>query len=129
MILDENGLPEKYITLVEELGNDLGWSFEYGIDLRSIHRKIISSELTTKVIVLPNDNEFGTNGFCSIARSNLNYTRENFILNLDYYIDQGLLDQNTVNRDLYSTSNNYIGYYYNLNKYNREYDEITNSLL
>jgi len=129
MILDENGLPEKYVTLVEELGNDLGWSFEYGIDLRSIHRKIISSELTTKVIVLPNDNEFGTNGFCSIARSNLNYTRENFILNLDYYIDQGLLDKNTVNRDLYSTSNNYIGYYYNLNKYNREYDEITNLLL
>ena len=123
---DEDGLPEKYVTLVDSIGEDLGWSFEYSIDLKNIRRKVVSENIVTKIIVLPNENEFGTNGFCSIARSNLNYTKENFILNLDYYIEQGLLDQRTVERDLYSSSNNYIGYYYYLHNYNKEYDEITN---
>jgi len=85
-------LPNKTVTLVDYIGTDLGWSFEYGIDLRTIRRTIISDNLTTKVLVLPNDNEFGKNGFCTIARSNLNYTKENFILDFGYYINQGLLD-------------------------------------
>lgn len=124
-----DGLPEKYVTLVEYIGKDLGWSFEYGIDLKLIRRKIISTDLVTKTIVLPNDNEFAQNGFCSIARSGLNYIKENFILNFDYYINQGLLDKDIINKDLYSTSQEYIGYYYWLNKYNTEYDEITSLLL
>lgn len=128
MTFDEEGLPEKYVSLVDYIGTDLGWSFEYGIDLKSIKRTIASNELSTKIIVLPNSNEFGKNGFCSIARSNLNYTKESFVLNLDYYITQGLLDQRTVDRDLYSSSSNYLGYYYYLHAYNKEYDEITEML-
>ena len=58
---------------------------EYGIDLKTISRTIDSDKLATKVIVNPNSNEFAPNGFCSIARSNWNYSKENFILNLDYY--------------------------------------------
>ena len=126
---DEDGLPNKTVTLVDYIGTDLGWSFEYGIDLRTIRRTIISDNLTTKVLVLPNDNEFGKNGFCTIARSNLNYTKENFILDFGYYINQGLLDQRTVDRDLYSSSNDWIGYYYFLHAYNKEYDEITDILV
>ena len=126
---DENGLPNKKVVLVEEIGKDLGWSFEYGIDTKNILRKIVSDNLTTKVLVLPNDNEFGKNGFCTIARSNLNYTKENFVLDFGYYINQGLLDQNMINRDLYSSANNYIGYYYHLHSLNKEYDEITDILL
>lgn len=129
VLFDENGLPEKYITLVEYIGKDLGWSFEYGIDLKLIRRKTASTDLVTKTIVLPNDNEFAQNGFCSIARSPMNYIKENFILNFDYYINQGLLDKDIINKDLYSTSQEYIGYYYWLNKYNTEYDEITTLLL
>lgn len=128
VLFDENGLPEKYVTLVEYIGKDLGWSFEYGIDLKLIRRKTISTDLVTKTIVLPNDNEFAQNGFCSIARSSMNYIKENFILNFDYYINQGLLDKGIINKDLYSTSQEYIGYYYWLNKYNTEYDEITTLL-
>lgn len=129
VLYDAQGNPQKYVRLVEYVGEDLGWSFEYGIDLKTLKRKIVSDQITTKVIVLPNDNEFAPNGFCTIARSSLNYTRENFVLNLDYFINQGLLDQRTVDRDLYSTSNNYIGYYYNLHMLNKEYDEITDLLV
>ena len=123
VLFDSQGLPQKYVTLVEYIGKDLGWCFEYGIDLRTIKRKIISDNLTTKIIVLPNENEYAPNGFCTIARSDLNYTRENFILNLDYFINQGLLNKDMLLYDLYSTSNNYIGYYYYLHMYNKEYDD------
>ena len=123
-----SGLPQKYVTLVEYVGTDLGWSFEYGIDLKTIQRKVISDDIVTKVIVLPNENEFGKNGFCSIARSKYNYSKENFILNFDYFINQGLLDKELINRDLYGTSYGYIGYLYNLHNLNTEYDAITSIL-
>ena len=128
VLLDENGFPQKYVRLVEYIGNDLGLTFEYGIDVKNIKRTIVSDDLTTKVIVEPNENEFAQNGFCTISRSDLNYSKENFVLDFGYYINQGLLDQRTVDRDLYSTSENYLGYYYNLHKWNKEYDEITSIL-
>ena len=128
VIFNNDGSAQKYVTIVESVGEDLGWSFEYGIDLKSIKRKIVSNELATKVIVLPNDNELAQDGFCTIARSSMNYIKENFILNFDYYINQGLLDKDIVEKDLYSTSSNYIGYYPKLHEYNSEYDEITKIL-
>ena len=125
---EETGLPEKYVRLVNQVGNDLGWSFTYGIDLKNIKRKVASENLATKVIVLSNNNEFGKNGFCTIARSQLNYSKETFILNLDYYINQGLLDRHILDLDLYSSDSDYIGYFYNLNKKNSEYDNIISEL-
>lgn len=127
--LNSKGLPNKYVTLVENIGTDLGWSFEYGIDVRNIKRTIVSDSLTTKVLVLPNDNEFGKNGFCTIARSNMNYAKENFVLDFGYYLSQGLLNETILNSDLYSTSTSYIGYYYRLHNYNKKYDNITEILV
>lgn len=128
ILFNEDGTAQKYVTIVESVGEDLGWSFEYGIDLKSIKRKIVSNDLATKIIVEPNTNEFAENGFCAIARSNLNYSKENFVLNLDYYVNQGLLDKETLEKDLYSTSSDSIQYYYLLHQYNDEYDNITKEL-
>lgn len=127
-VVVENGIPKKQIRLVKQVGEDLGWSFEYGIDLKTIKRKVISDQLTTKVIVLPNSNQFAKNGFCTIARSSLNMPRENFILNFDYYISQGLLSRKDVERDLYGTNEGDIGYFFYLNRYNSAYDEATELL-
>ena len=82
-----------------------------------------SSELVTKTIVLANYNENAPNGTCSIVDSEENYPRENFVLNFDYYVNQGLLDGEALNRDLYysGAGNDYIGYYTKLHKYNIEY--------
>lgn len=124
-----DGVPQKFVYFVEEIGEDTGISFEYGIDLKTISRTIDSDKLATKVIVNSNSNEFAPNGFCSIARSNWNYSKENFILNLDYYTQQNLLDKEVLNKDLYSTQDGYIGYYYYLRKYNNEYDSITEELV
>ena len=124
-----DGVPQKFVYFVPEIGEDTGLSFEYGIDLKTISRTIDSDKLATKIIVKANTNEFADQGFCSIARSDWNYSKESFILNLDYYTQQNLLDKEVLNKDLYSTQDGYIGYYYWLHKYNTEYDNLSEALI
>lgn len=120
---DEKGKPKKYVYYSEKIGQQLPYGFTYGIDLNTIRRTQSSSELVTKTIVLANYNDNAPNGTCSIVDSEENYPRENFVLNFDYYINHGLLDGEALNRDLYysGSSDNYIGYYTKLHKWNIEY--------
>lgn len=123
-LIYDNGIPKKYVTFVNDIGNQTGLSFIYGIDLNTISRTINSDQIATKVIVSPNSNEFGQDGFCTIARSDENYSKTNFILDFGYYINQGMLSSGQVNLDLYdSTGINGIGYYYFLRQLNMQYDE------
>lgn len=124
-----DGKPQKFISFVNEVGGRNGLTFRYGIDLRTISRDINSDQITSKVIVSPNNNQFGKHGFCTISRAKDNYPKTTFILNFDYYISQGLLSKNQIYNDLYSTDSQYIGYYYYLHLYNGKYDEVTEELL
>lgn len=125
-----NGVPHKEVTFVEEIGDNTGLSFVYGIDLNTISRTINSDQIATKVIVSPNSNEFAEDGFCTIARSSENYSKANFILDFGYYINQGMLNSGEINRDLYdSTGINGIGYYYWLRQFNTQYDQITDKIV
>ena len=140
IIRDDTGKPQKYITLVENVGQETGIGFIYGIDLKTISRTIQSDQIVTKTIVTQNNNEFAEHGFCTIARAEENYPKTNFLLNFDYFISQGLLDGGEILKDLYDplidsrvtshyvSSNSSIGYYYWLRKYNIEYDKITEEL-
>lgn len=127
IIRDEKGKPKKTIQFVENVGQQTGLGFTYGLDLKTISRTIASDQIATKVIVSNNNNEFAQNGFCSIARAPENYPSENFILNFDYYINHGLLDGSQLNKDLYlsATSENDIGYYPCLKEINAQYDQIS----
>ena len=116
-IIYDDGLPRKWIRLKRETGQETGIGFIYGIDLKGITRTLKSDKISTKTIVEQNENEFGKNGFCSIARSEQNYPKENFIYNFDYYIQHGLLDKNALYDDLY----NIMGYYPQLHTLNTEY--------
>ena len=122
-------LPCKYIQLKTELGQETGVGFIYGIDLKDITRNIKSDKISTKTIVEQNENEFGKNGFCTIARSKLNYARENFIYNFDYYIQHGLLDKVTVYNDLYYVDGYYSKLYINNINYAKNLEERTNKNL
>lgn len=122
------GKPKKYVSFVENIGQETGLSFIYGIDLKTIQRTIQSDQIVTKTIVSQNSNEFAPYGSCTIARSEENYPRTNFILNFDYFINQGLLDGGQLNKDLYLTTSDSIGYYYHLNKLYTEYDALTDDL-
>ena len=124
-----DGKPEKYISFVNEVGGRNGLTFEYGTDLKAITRDINSDAITSKVIVSANNNQYGKNGFCTIARARDNYPKTTFILNFDYYISQGLLSREQITNDLYSTDSQYIGYYYYLRIYNTELERITEELI
>ena len=108
-------VPDKYVYLTRETGQETGIGFIYGIDLKSIVRTIKSDKISTKTIVSQNENEFGRNGFCTIARSEENYILDNFILNFDYYIQQQLLDRDELYKDLYSGDLNYYNELHRLN--------------
>ena len=128
-IIYENGVPKKTVYFKEEVGEDLGYGFVYGIDLKTISRSIDSNQLTTKVVVAPNTSEYAENGICRIADADLNENGENYILDFGYYISQGLLNSGELNKYLYLPDNNgKSGFYVELKKKNKEYNEIVEKL-
>jgi hypothetical protein len=63
--------------------------------------------------------------------ANINPSGENFIYNFDYYIKQGLLNQDNLNNDLYyiessnaSNKRGWLGVYARLKELNKERDEL-----
>ena len=126
-IYNSDGTPQKYVRFKKDIGQETGIGFIYGIDLKTISRTIQSDKIVTKTIVGQNSNEFATKGFCTISRSKENYPRTNFLLNFDYFINQGLIDGSALTNDLYDSTGD-IGYYYWLNQYNTEYDGLTELL-
>lgn len=128
-IVYENGVPKKTVYFKEEIGEDLGYGFVYGIDLKTISRSIDSNQLTTKVVVAPNTSEYAENGICRIADADLNENGENYILDFGYYISQGLLNSGELNKYLYLPDNNgKSGFYVELKNKNKEYNEIVEKL-
>lgn len=128
-IIYEKGIPKKTVYFKEEVGEDLGYGFVYGIDLKTISRSIDSNQLTTKVVVAPNTSEYAENGICRIADADLNENGENYILDFGYYISQGLLNSGELNKYLYLPDNNgNSGFYVELKNKNKEYNGIVEKL-
>ena len=124
-----DGKRQKWVIFKNYIGKENWSGFKYGINLDGIQRTIDSEEITTKTIVKPNSNEFGKNGFCTIARAKGNPTGSNAIINLDYFIRQGVLKENEVRGDLYVESDNTLGYYARLKRLNDGIQEIENRLI
>lgn len=122
-IVYENGVPKKTVYFKEEIGEDLGYGFVYGIDLKTISRSIDSNQLTTKVVVAPNTSEYAENGICRIADADLNENGENYILDFGYYISQGLLNSGELNKYLYLPNGDKSGFYVELKDKNKIYLE------
>lgn len=128
-IIYEKEIPKKTVYFKEEIGEDLGYGFVYGIDLKTISRSIDSNQLTTKVVVAPNTSEYAENGICRIADADLNENGENYILDFGYYISQGLLNSGELNKYLYLPNNNgNSGFYVELKNKNKEYNGIVEKL-
>lgn len=126
----------KWVSFHNYIGQDNDIGFRYGINLKSIQRTLNSDQIVSKIIVKANSNEFAENGSCSIARAQDNPGKENFLLNFNHYIRQGLLNFTEVNNDLYFNGGGFIGYYTQLREINKnredliiEQSEISNSML
>lgn len=122
-IIYENGVPKKTVYFKDEIGEDLGYGFTYGIDLKTISRSIDSNQLTTKVVVAPNTSEYAENGICRIVDADLNENGENYILDFGYYISQGLLSSGELNKYLYLSNGDKSGFYIELKNKNKDYLE------
>lgn len=114
----------KWVKFREYIGQDNYVGFRYGKNLKSIQRSLDSESIATKLVVKQNSNEFARDGFCTIARSLENPTRDNFIYDFTYYVNQGMIDFDIVNNDLYLDANGYLGYYKKLKRLNVERDEL-----
>lgn len=99
----------KKVVFKEYVGQENDAGFRYGINLKSIQRTLDSNQITTKLIVKSNTNEFGKNGFCTIARASENPTGENFLLDFDYYTRHNLLSNLTLGKDLYELTSDLQG--------------------
>lgn len=124
---DENGkfigrYPVKTVKFHQysPTGKDNYAGFKYGINLKGIKRTVDSNSIASKVIVKPNNQEYATDGMCTIARAPSNQTGETEILNFDYYINQGLLEYTQVLNDLYGTSSTHLRFFPRLKKLNED---------
>ena len=100
IVKDENtGLLNKYIYLREYAGKDNWAGFKYGINLQSIERNVNSDEIVTKLIVDQSQSDLVDEGYVSIANAPSNQSGESYILNFDYYYNQGLLNRKEVEAD------------------------------
>lgn len=100
IVKDENtGLLNKYVYLREYAGKDNWAGFKYGINLQSIERNVNSDEIVTKLIVDQSQSDLVDEGYVSIANAPSNQSGESYILNFDYYYNQGLLNREEVEGD------------------------------
>ena len=117
----------KKVVFYKEILVDNYAGFKYGINLKDNNRTLDSEQIVTKIIVKDNTCEQAENGFCSIARAEDNPIKENFAYNFDYYTSQGLINQSTLNNDLYLEITGSVGLYPRLSRLNKERNQLIDS--
>lgn len=120
---------KKQIFYIREKGMENPIGFRYQKNLSSISRTIKSDQIVTKLYVEDVDSDLSKTGLCSIKTAPDNPTKDNFIINLDYYTTKGLLDKDLVIKDLYGVDPNDLGYFKKLAHLNDEYDKLSNAII
>lgn len=116
---DKNGIPQKYVIFRNYVGIENFAGFHYGINLQSIERTVDSDQICSKIVVEDNDNEFATDGYCSISRAIDNPTGELFFYDFRHYYTQGLLNYSELMNDLYLEVSPWLGYYVKMKRINQ----------
>lgn len=129
--LDENGKPIKNVFYITEKGKENKLGFRYEKNLSNISRNIVSDKIVSKLYVLDVDSELSKTGLCSIKTAEDNISKDNFIIDLSYYVKIGALDKDQVERDLYGIDGSLedLGFLKQLGYYNNEYDKLSNKII
>lgn len=129
--MDENNKPIKRVSFHQFAGKNNSAGFKYGINLKSIQRTIESNQLTTKLIVKPNSNEFADAKQCAIGKALSNPTKEDILYNLTYYINHNMLEYGTWMDDMYGDKedNGKLCYQKNMRKAIEDYDEVNEQVV
>ena len=129
IVKDNEGHPIKNIFYITEKGSENKLGFRYEKNLSNITKTVVSDQIVTKLYVEDNDSELSKTGLCSIKTAEDNPSKDNFIIDLSYYIKQGMLDKDRVTRDLYGIKNETEGFLKQLGYYNTQYDQLSNSII
>lgn len=89
---DDGSINKKIVQFKNYVGQDNYAGFRYGVNLKDIQRTYESKNIVTKLMVKQNSNEYGENGFCTIARAGANPTGEAHIYDFQYYQNKGLMN-------------------------------------
>lgn len=127
--IDDNTVMKKQLFYIKEKGVENKLGFRYEKNLSSISRDIKSDSIVTKLYVSDVDSELSKTGLCSIKTAEDNVSKDNFIINLDYYIKKGLLNKDMVYADLYGTDDTGSGYLQRLGHLNDEYDKLSDAII
>ena len=119
---------EKKVVFKEYIGDDNQVGFRYGVNLKSIQREIVSDQIASKVIIESNTNEYAPNGSCTIQQAKLNPTGETALYNFQYFLNQGLLSQDSLYNDLYG-DNNGLNFYSKMRNYNDKLEPIKEEII
>ena len=122
LTLNSEKRPKKEIVFKPFLGKKNWAGFRKGVNLKQVNREINNSQIITKTIVKPNNNEFAPYGFCTIAYSTENPSGESFIYDFSFYENKKLIDKDLLKARLYEKN----GLYPTLKKINNELEDITN---
>lgn len=128
-VMYEDGAPKREIIFSKYSpnGDVINYAgFKNGINVANITREVNSDNITTKTIVKNNNQDLAIDMSCSITRSTANPSGEEYIYNFNYYIQQGILSQDQVVKDLYGTEESDFGLYPKLRELNNTYDENAN---
>lgn len=126
---EETGKPNKFVYLRNYVGKDNYAGFKYGINLDSIERNVNSDEIVSKLIVDQSQSEYTDEGFVSIGLAPSNISGESYILNFDYYYNQGLLNRTETEEDKYSFVQAVAELNKTLKTYNTERINLESSLV
>lgn len=121
---------DKKVFYITEKGVENQLGFRYEQNLSNIERTIDSKQIVTKLYVQDVDSSISKTGLCSIKTAEDNPSKDSFVLDFSYYLTKGLLDKDSVQRDLYGIEReNLQGFLKKLGFLNTEYDKLSNNII
>lgn len=123
------GLMEKYVHFSTQKGGENQLGFRYEKNLNNISRVTDSSAITTKLFVENVDSKFSNTGVCSILTAPDNLGKNGYILDFSYYVKQGMIDGDQLQRDLYGIDKDDFSFLPRIDKLNTLYDSYSNLII
>lgn len=100
IVYKNDKIVSKTVVYKNDVPQDAKFSINYTTNLNSIQRTVDSSQIVTKMYVTPIDNENVDNGIVSIATNPKNFMKENYLLDLSWYLGEERLDTDIKNKQL-----------------------------
>lgn len=97
---EDGKIIKKTIVYKNDVPQDATFSINYRTNLNSIQRIVDSSQIVTKMFVTPIQNDNVDNGIISISTNPKNFMKENYLLDLSWYLGENRADTDIKNARL-----------------------------